>query len=133
MQQATLVRAYVEIEGIRSAGRVHAEIEVPSELDMRPFAPALILPLVALVAGDALGSGRDTQILVRASVAGGRLTIEVRGEGCDSRQTAENGATLAALRQRIGVLYGSRAELTFETRTPEGSTAKIVIDDPGNP
>jgi len=131
-QQATLARAYMEIEGIRSTGRVQAEIDVPSELETRPFAPALLLPLVTLVAGDAPGWGRDVRIRVSASVASGRLSVEVRGVGCDRRIAADSEATLAPLRRRIGALYGSRAELSLATREPGESTANIVIDDPGN-
>jgi hypothetical protein len=132
-QQATLVRAYLEIESIRSAGRMQAIIDVPSELEARPFAPALILPLVALAAGSADGSGQDTQILVKASLANGRLTVEVRGNGREPGVPDEQEMTLASLRHRLGVLYGSRAELSFATRAPRGSTARIVIDDPGIP
>ena len=132
-QQATLVRAYLEIESIRSSGRLQADVEVPSELESRPFAPALILPLVALAAGDVAGSGRDARIHVGVSLASGRLTIEVRCDGCQPWATAEQEATLASLRHRVGALYGSAAELSFATRAPRGSTAKIVIDDPGSP
>jgi LytS/YehU family sensor histidine kinase len=131
-QQATLVRAYLEIEGIRSSGMVQADVEVPSELASRLFAPALILPLVALAAGDVVGSGRDARIHVGASLAGGRLTVEVRCDGCQPWASAEQEATLASLRHRVGALYGSAAELSFATRAPRGCTAKIVIDDPGS-
>jgi LytS/YehU family sensor histidine kinase len=92
----------------------------------------LILPLVALGAGDAAGSGRDTRIHVGVSLVGGRLTVEVRCDGCQPWATGEQETTLASLRHRVGALYGSRAELSFATRAPRGSTAKIVIDDPGS-
>ena len=131
-QQATLVRAYLEIESIRSSDRLQADVEVPSELESRLFAPALILPLVALAAGDAAGSGRDARIHMGVSLVGGRLTVEVRCDGCQPWATAEQETTLASLRHRVGALYGSRAELSFATRAPRGSTAKIVIDDPGS-
>ena len=39
-------------------------------------------------------------------------------------------ARFAAASRRC--LYGSRAELSFATRAPRGSSAKIVIDDPGS-
>jgi len=131
-QQATLVRAYLEIESIRSSGRLQPGVEVPGELESRLFAPALILPLVALAAGDAAGSGRDARVQVGGSLAGGRLTVEVRCDGCQSWTTAEQESALASLRQRVGALYGSDAELFFATRAPRGSTARIVIDDPGD-
>jgi hypothetical protein len=132
-QQATLARAYLEIESIRSGDRVQGVIDVPVDLEARLFAPALILPMVALVCGDAAGSGRDTEILLKASVAAGRLTVEIRGNGSEARPSADVEAILPQLRQRISALYGERAELSFATRAPRGSTAKIVIDDPGNP
>ena len=132
-QQATLARAYLEIESIRSGGRVQGVIDVPVDLEARLFAPALILPMVALVCGDAAGSGRDTEILLKASVAAGRLTVEVRGNGFEARPSADVDTILPPLRQRVTALYGERAELSFATRAPRGSTAKIAIDDPGNP
>jgi LytS/YehU family sensor histidine kinase len=131
-QQATLVRAYLEIESIRSGGLMQGIIDMPSELESRLFAPALILPLVALAAGDVAGSGRDARIHVRVSLASGRLTVEVRCDGCQPWATAEQETTLVSLRHRVGALYGSRAELSFATRAPRGSTARIVIDDPGS-
>ena len=130
-QQATLMRAYLEIEAIRSAGRIQGIIDVPSELETRLFAPALILPLVALAAGNASAVGLEAQVFVKASLVHGRLTVEVRGDGWESRAAAEEEATLASLRQRVGALYGSRAELSFATRTPRSGIARIVIDDPG--
>jgi hypothetical protein len=129
-QQAALVRAYAEIESVRSDGRMQGIIDVPSELEDRLFAPALILPLVALAAGDAARADRDIQILVKASLASGRLTVEVRGDGCEPGATVQQEKTLNSLRQRVGALYGSRAELSF-AQSPPRSTAKIVIDDPG--
>jgi two-component system sensor histidine kinase YesM len=131
-QQATLTRAYLEIEAIRSAGRLQVDIEVPSELETRLFAPALILPLAALAAGDGAGSGRDGRILMKAFLGVGRLTVDVRGDGCDPWAMREQETTLASLRQRLGALYGDRAELSFAARAPSGRTAKIVIDDPGS-
>jgi hypothetical protein len=131
-QQATLVGAYLEIESIRSAGRVQGVIDVPANLEARLFAPALILPLVALVCGNAADPGREIEILVKASAAGGLLTVEVRGHGLDPRLNAETEATLAPLRQRLGALYGSSAELSFDTRLPRRTAAKIVIGDPGD-
>jgi hypothetical protein len=131
-QQATLVRGYLEIESIRSGGLMQGIIDMPSELESRLFAPALILPLVALAAGDVAGSGRDARIHVGVSLASGRLTVEVRCDGCQPWATAVQETTLASLRHRVGALYGSAAELSFATRAPRGSTAKIVIDDPGS-
>jgi LytS/YehU family sensor histidine kinase len=126
------VRAYLEIEGIRSSDRLQVDVEVPSELESRLFAPALILPLVALAAGDVAGSDRDARVQVGVSLASGRLTVEVRCDGCQPWATAEQETKLDSLRHRVATLYGSTSELSFATRAPRGSTAKIVIDDPGS-
>jgi hypothetical protein len=131
-QQATLVAAYLEIESVRSAGRVQGVIEVPRELEGRLFAPALILPLVVVVCGDSSDHPGDTEILLKASAMGGLLTVEVRGHGCEGSSSDETEATLASLRERLGALYGSGAVLSFEKRSPRAVTAKIVIDDPGD-
>jgi len=130
-QQATLVRAYLEIECIRSSGHLQSDVDVPSELEARLFAPALVVPLVALVAGDVACTARDARLHVAVALADGKLAVEVRSDGCQSWATAEQEATLASLRDRVHALYGSSAELSFAIRAPRGSTAKIVIDDPG--
>ena len=75
---------------------------------------------------------RDANVDVRASVQGGWLVIEVQGDGSQSALSVEQESTLASLRQRVSVLYGSEAELSFVPREPRGSSAKIVIADPGN-
>jgi LytS/YehU family sensor histidine kinase len=125
------VRAYLEIEGIRSSGRLQADVEVPSELETRLFAPALLLPLLVLVAGDVARTDRDARMHVRVALADGRLTVDVRSDGCQPWTTADQETTLASLGDRVRSLYGSTAELSFATRAPRGSTARIVIDDPG--
>jgi hypothetical protein len=130
-QQATLVRTYLEIESIRSSGHLQADVDVPIELDSRLFAPSLLLPLVALVAGDVAKTGRDARVHVGATSADGKLAVEVRSDGCQPWATAEQETTLASLRDRARALYGSSAELSFAIRAPRGSTARIVVDDPG--
>jgi Histidine kinase len=130
-QQAVLVRAYLDIETIRSAGRLHGEVYVPSELEARPFAPALVMPLVALVANGHADIERDTRVEVRASVHGGRLVIEVRGDRSGSGLSDQQEPTLASLRERVAVLYGGDAQLSFALEAG-GSSAKIVIADPGS-
>jgi hypothetical protein len=130
-QQMVLLRAYLEIETIRSAGRVQAAFDVPGVLETRPFAPALILPLVALVRDISAGSVRDTELLVKASLAAGQLAVEVRCYGCSPPSPAQAETTLASLRQRLAALYGSGAEVSLVTRACGRSTARIAIDDPG--
>jgi hypothetical protein len=129
-QQVMLVRAYMEVEAVRSAGRIQAVFDVPVVLETRPFAPALILPLLALARGSSASCERDTELLVRASVAAGRLVVEVRCSGWNPGPTTQAETTLASLRQRLGALYGSGAEVSLVTRAGGGSTARIAIDDP---
>jgi len=130
--QATLIRAYLEIESIRTGGRMQGVIDIPADLEARPFAPALILPLVAFAARDAACADRETRVVVKASLAGGRVAVEVHGDGCEPRSIADRLATLDALRQRLAALYGSGAELTVES-SPRRTRARIVVDDPGTP
>jgi sensor histidine kinase YesM len=130
-QQAVLVRAYLDVETIRSAGRLHGEVYVPSELEARPFAPALVMPLVALVANGHADIERETRLEVRASVQASRLVIEVRGDRSGSELSDQQESTLASLRERVLVLYGGHAQLSY-AREPSGSSAKIVIADPGS-
>ena len=86
------------------------------------------MALAANAAGDAR---RDVRIRVRVSLEGARLIVEVDDDRREGGPTSEEEAALAALRRRVSVLYGQRAELTFATLAPRGSSAKIVIGDPG--
>jgi sensor histidine kinase YesM len=127
-QQAVLARAYLDIETIRSDGRLQGEVIVPSDLEARPFAPALVMPLVALAVS---GNDGGRHVTVRASVQGGWLVIEVRSDGLQGELGIQEMSPLASLRERVAVLYGSQAQLSF-AREPHGHSAKIVIADPGN-
>ena len=89
------------------------------------------MPLVAVAASRDDDREGDVRVDVRASVQGGRLSIEIRTDGPQSQLSVEQESTLASLRQRVSVLYGSHATLSF-AREPRGSSAKIVIVDPGN-
>jgi hypothetical protein len=127
-QQAVLARAYLDIETIRSDGRLQGEVILPSDLEARPFAPALVMPLVALAVS---GNDGGRHVTVRASVQGGWLVIEVRSDGLQGELGIQEMSPLASLRERVAVLYGSQAQLSF-AREPHGHSAKIVIADPGN-
>jgi Histidine kinase len=132
-QQAVLVRAYLDIEAIRSAGRLQGEINVPGELEARPFAPALVLPLLALAASGGANHERDVHMDVRASIEGGQLVIDIQRDASRSALSDQEESILASLKQRVAVLYGHQAELSFGTGEPHNSRAKIVIEDPGTP
>ena len=107
------MRAWLEIEGIRSAGRMQGVIDVPEELDKQLFAPALILPLLALVCGNTAGSGHDAEILVKASAGsdGYPSTFAATAARLNRPQIRETDAcvsataTRRALRQRRGVVF----------------------------
>jgi len=120
-QQATLVRAYLEIEGIRSSGRLQTDVEVPGDLESRLFAPAMILPLVVLIAGDVARTDRDARMHVRVALKAGKLTVEVRSDGCQPWTTADQETTLASLGDRVRSLYGSTAELSSRRERREAA------------
>lgn len=131
-QQADLVRAYLDIECIRSAGRLRARVEVPASLQRRPFAPSLVLSLVTGAAAGVNGNAGVGRVDVKASLRGRQLVVQVDDDGrldVDRRDAAE----LAALRKRLATLYGSQAHLTLDEGPLGGARAMIVIDDPGKP
>lgn len=131
-QQAQLIRAYLDIETIRSDGRLQGHVQVPVELETRPFAPALILPLVAMAASAHCRSERDVRVQVRASVESGRLIVAVEEDGSEPGEYDGRKVTLGPLRQRVTMLYGNGAELSFAACRPRGSSTKMAIDDPGD-
>jgi hypothetical protein len=127
-QQGELVRAWLDIEGLRSLDGLQAEVQVPEPLGGRPFAPLLLLPLVAQVVQLGLGPARVGHVEVQAAAAGGRLVVRVsaRGEGTEA---SKGGRLPAELQARLAALYGPDAQLVVETG-PAGARGRIEIHDP---
>jgi LytS/YehU family sensor histidine kinase len=126
-QQAELVRAYLEIERIRSGGRLGFAVELPAALQERPFAPLLVLPLVANAVRHGVASAREGMVTVRAGTQDGRLLIQVDDDGSGRCAAIREGEGLAGVRERLAALYGIGARLTLFDRVPRGVSARLEL------
>lgn len=126
-----LVRAYLDVLAVRLGPRLRYRIE--AELDTRalPIAPMLLQPLVenAVMHGiePKLEGG---EIVVRASVAGDALCVEVGDTGMGLNGAPPrpgSGVGLANLRERVRQLHGPGAGLQLLENQPCGVRARLLL------
>ena len=126
-QQAELVRAYLEIERMRSGGRLGIAVELPAALQDRPFAPLLVLPLAVNAVRHGVAPAQAGAVTVRAGTQDDRLVIQVDDDGSGRCAGIREGAGLAGVRDRLAALYGGGARLTLFDRLPRGISARIEL------
>ena len=122
--QARLIEAYLEIETLRSGGRLQARVELPERLRDRPFAPLLLLPLVH----DAVDRGAQ-RVSLKISLADGRLRLDVEDDGPGARDEGLH----AELSRRLQLLYGDAAELRALAGPGAGQRVQLEINDREKP
>lgn len=134
-EELDAVGEYLDIERVRFGPTLVVETHVdPAALDI--IVPSMMLqPLVENSIkhglGRKLGEGRIT---IRASRAGGLLTLEVQDNGVGLPQTrmeaeAEGGIGLRNVNERLRVIYGAPYQLKLQSRPGEGTTARIEIPE----
>jgi len=110
-----LVRAYLDVLGVRMGARLRYRIEADSDTRQLPIAPMLLQPLVenAIMHGiePKLEGG---EILVRAQVIDDALCVEVSDSGMGLGHAPPRpggGVGLSNLRERVRQLHGAGAQL----------------------
>jgi len=134
-QELQLVRAYLELMRTRMPDRLQFEVSVDdSALGLR-CPPMTLLTLVE----NAVRHGIDP------SEEGGRIDIEVRraGDRCRVRvgdtgaglrmNHSGLGTGLAALRERLALIFGDDARLRVSAREPRGVVAELDLPALGTP
>ncbi len=116
-----VVRAYLDIQALRMAGRMTYDVQVDPGLESVSMPPLLVQPLVenAVLHGiePAAAGGR---IAVRAEGAGGSLRIRVTDDGVGFRpETAGRAVGIARVRERLHAMFGERGSLVL-TEMPGG-------------
>ena len=125
-----LLRAYLDILGLRLGGRLRWTLDVPDALLARRFPPLLLQPLVenAVTHGiePKLGGG---ELRVEGRLEDGRLRLAVSDTGAGLRGSpAGTGLGLENVRQRLRALYGETARL--DVREGSGGGVIAVIEVP---
>ncbi len=127
-RELAVIRPYLEILKVRMEERLRTAIEVPDGLLSAEFPPMMIQTLVE----NAIKHGLEPKpeggaLTVRAEIVHGKLQVSVAdtGLGFGKAATAGTGVGLANIRERLQLLYGSKATLTV-TENPAGGTIVTV-------
>jgi signal transduction histidine kinase len=134
--ELALVRAYLEVESARFSDRLKVRFEIDdAALDCR--VPDLLLqPLVENAVRHGISPRPDGgTIVIRARREGNRLELAITDDGVgigepevgDLSASTDGGVGLAATRERLAVLYGSRASLSLERGQTNGATARLSL------
>lgn len=109
---------YVAMERLRFGERLSFRRDLEHRTGSWPVPPFILQPLIENAVKHAVATGHEpVTVTVRSAVQAGRLRLEVdntrprRAKSADS--AAGTGVGLANLRQRLDLLYGDEADLTF--------------------
>ena len=127
-RQVELSRAYLSIMQARMKERLAVSFDVPDYLEQAPFPPMMLPTLIE----NAIKHGLEPKIEggridVRAFLIDGNLQVDVRDDGVGFNMHAGDGVGLANIRERLHLLYGSRAELVIEAPAEGGALASIRV------
>ncbi len=127
--ELAVVRAYLDIQAQRMAGRMTYRVDVEPSLESVRMPPLLLQPLVenAVLHGiePAAAGGH---VVVRAERSGGVVRVEVvdDGLGIDS-DAAGHGVGIANVRERLRAAFGERGRLGLSETPGGGVTADLRI------
>jgi sensor histidine kinase YesM len=129
-----VIRPYLEILKVRMEERLATTIDVPEGLLSAEFPPMMVQTLVE----NAIKHGLEPkpeggQLSLKAEIVHGKLCVTVAdtGLGFGRAATAGTGVGLANIRERLQLLYGTKASLTI-TENPGGGT-RVAIAVPYKP
>jgi hypothetical protein len=129
-RELAVVRPYLEILKMRMEERLQVTIDVPDGLLSAEFPPMMMQSLVE----NALKHGLEPKpeggaLTVKAEIVHGklRLTVADTGLGFGKGNTAGTGVGLANVRERLQLLYGSKAALTIAENQPSGTVVTITV------
>lgn len=124
-----LLRAYLDILGLRMGGRLRYAFEVPPELLPRAFPPMLLQPLVENSVKHGLEPKVEGgELRLAATLEAGRLRIAVEDTGVGLRDASGRGGIgLDNVRQRLKALYGEAARLEVGSNGAGGVTAILEL------
>ena len=127
-RQIEMSRAYLAIMQARMRSRLAVSIDVPDDMLSATF-PVMMLQILI---ENAIKHGLEPKIAggridIRACVDGQMLQVDVIDDGIGFNVHAGDGLGLANVRERLRILYGSRAQLVIEAPLTGGTRAGIRI------
>ena len=129
-RQIELSRAYLAIMQARMRERLAVSIDVPPDLLSASFPPMMLQTLIENAIKHGLepkveGGRIDIRASASSTAAGNVLQIEVQDDGVGFDVHAGDGLGLTNIRERLRLLYGSRAQLIIEAPLDGGARAII--------
>ncbi|WP_088281506.1 sensor histidine kinase [Ideonella sp. A 288] len=129
-RELSVIRPYLEILKVRMEERLTTDLRVPDGLLSAEFPQMMVQTLVE----NAIKHGLEPKpeggnLEVRAEILHGKLAVTVAdtGLGFGRAATAGTGVGLANIRERLQLLYGSKAALTITENPGGGTVATITV------
>jgi len=134
-QEFAAMDAYLGLMGVRMGERLTHRLDLPPELKTARLPTMLLQPLVENAIVHGLEPKVDGgEVVVRASVAGDSLVIEVCDTGLGLRQLVGqvhgrrgDGVGVSTTRERLVALYGERATISLTPVHPQGTLARLTL------
>ena len=129
-RELAVIRPYLEILKVRMEERLVTEIAVPDGLLSAEFPPMMIQTLVENAIKHGLEPKPEGGLLrVAAEILHGKMAVSVAdtGLGFGRAATAGTGVGLANIRERLQLLYGTRATLTVTENQPSGTVVTVTV------
>jgi sensor histidine kinase YesM len=131
--ELAVVRPYLEILKVRMEERLTTEIDVPDGLLSAEFPPMMVQTLVENSIKHGLEpKAEGGHLSVKAEIRHGKLCVIVCDTGLGfagaaDGKTAGTGVGLANIRERLSLLYGSKAALTIANNPVGGTIVTITV------
>ena len=127
-QQVALSLAYLKIMQARMGERLTVSVDLPEQLSEHAFPSMMIQTLVE----NAIKHGLEPKltgghIAIRAFTIENDLQVEVSDNGMGFDLHADDGIGLSNIRERLKMLYGSKAQLIIETPADGGTQVSIRL------
>ncbi|UGQ47264.1 sensor histidine kinase [Massilia endophytica] len=127
-RQIALSRSYLAIMQARMKSRLSVSIDVPPELESATFPPMMLQILIE----NCIKHGLEPKIEggridIRASVNGNMMQVDVQDDGVGFSLYAGDGVGLTNIRERLKLVYGTRAQLLIEQPAEGGCRASIRV------
>ena len=122
--ELAVVRAYLDIQAQRMAGRMTYRVDVDPSLESVRMPPLLLQPLVenAVLHGiEPSAAGGHVAVRAERSVGGVRVQVVDDGLGIDS-DAAGHGVGITNVRERLRAAFGERGRLVL-SETPGGGVS----------
>jgi hypothetical protein len=126
-QEIDLVRAYLELMRMRMPDRLAYELSVADAARTLRCPPMTLLTLVENAVRHGIDPAEDGgRIVVDVRVTEGRCWIRVADSGAGLQAAVRGlGTGLAALRERLALVFGEAAALRIRAREPRGVVAEL--------